>query len=91
MMKGKRVGNGDGTSKKRYPTTFEITLPSTFRQFLNLEDVALMTGQENEKMTGGTPEVRSDKNLTLLTFDIQPIDQWTNSPMVQWSNGSMIQ
>ena len=24
----------------------------------------------SEKMTGGTPEVRSDKSLTLLTFDI---------------------
>ena len=23
-----------------------------------------------KKMTGGTPEVRSDKSLTLLTFDI---------------------
>ena len=41
MMKGKRVGNGDGTSKKRYPTTFEITPPSNFRQFLNLENAAL--------------------------------------------------
>ena len=37
------------------------------------------------KMTGGTPEVRSDKSLTLLTFDIQPMDQWTNSPMDQWT------
>ena len=27
------------------------------------------------KMTGGTPEVRSDKMFTLLTFDIQPMDQ----------------
>ena len=29
----------------------------------------------NSKMTGGTPEVRSDKSLTLLTFsfDIQPM------------------
>ena len=26
-------------------------------------------------MTGGTPEVRSDKSLTLLTFG--PMDQWT--------------
>ena len=38
------------------------------------------------KMTGGTPEVRSDKSLTLLTFDIQPMDQWTNGPMDQWTN-----
>ena len=28
------------------------------------------------KMTGGTPEVRSDKSLTLLIFE--PMDQWTN-------------
>ena len=27
-------------------------------------------GSPNEKMTGGTPEVCSNKNLTLLTFDI---------------------
>ena len=38
------------------------------------------------KMTGGTPEVRSDKSLTLMTFNIQhstngPMDQWTNGPM----------
>ena len=42
-----------------------------------------------EKITGGTLEVRSDKSLTLLTFDIQPMDKWTNGPfigpMVQWS------
>ena len=30
-----------------------------------------------KKMTGGTQEVRSHKSLTLLTFDIQPMDQWT--------------
>ena len=44
------------------------------------------------KITGGTPEVRSDKSLTLLTFDffyIQTMDQWTNGPMVKWSNGPM--
>ena len=43
-------------------------------------------------MTGGTPEVRSDKSLTLVTFNIQhstkgPMDQWTNGPMDQWING----
>ena len=32
-----------------------------------------------KKMTGGTPEVRSDKSLTLLTFG--PMDQWTNGPV----------
>ena len=32
------------------------------------------------KMTGGTPEVRSDKSLNLLTFDIKPI-QWNSGPM----------
>ena len=31
-------GDGDATSKKIYPTTFEISLPSNLRQFLNLED-----------------------------------------------------
>ena len=30
------------------------------------------------KMTGGTPEVRSDKSLTLMTFGR---DQWNNGPM----------
>ena len=46
------------------------------------------------KMTGGTPEVRSDKSLTLMTFNIQystngPMDQRTNGPMDQWTNGLM--
>ena len=38
------------------------------------------------EMTGGTPEVRSDKNLTLSIFDI-----WhsTNGPMAKWTNGPM--
>ena len=41
-----------------------------------------------KKMTGGTPEVRSDKILTLMTFNIQhstngPMDQRTNGPMYQ--------
>ena len=45
----------------------------------------------NKKIIVGTPEVRSDKSLTLLTFDIQPIHQWTNGPMVQWYNGPMAQ
>ena len=45
-------------------------------------------------MTGGTPEVRSDKSLTLMTFNIQhstngPMDQQTNGPMDQWTNGLM--
>ena len=31
---------------------------------------ALVVGCAGQKMTGGTPEVRSDKNLTLLTFNI---------------------
>ena len=60
-----------------------------------------------EKMRVGTPEVHSDKDLTLLTFDIwhsanRPMDQWSNGPMVQWwhsanrpmdqrSNGPMVQ
>ena len=43
------------------------------------------------KMTGGTPEVRSDKRLTLMTFNIRysTMDQWTNGPMDQWTNGLM--
>ena len=53
-------------------------------------------------MTGGTQEVRSDKSLTLMTFNIRhstngpmdqrtngPMDQWTNGPMDQWTNGPM--
>ena len=39
------------------------------------------------KMTGGTMEVRSDESLTLLTFDIEPMDQYTNIPMDQLTNG----
>ena len=45
-------------------------------------------------MTGGTPEVRSDKILTLMTSNIRhstngPIDQRTNGPMDQWINEPM--
>ena len=53
---------------------------------IKIERLALRDFAEEEKMTGGTPEVRSDKNLTLLTFDIQPMDQWTNGAVEQWSN-----
>ena len=47
-------------------------------------------------MTAGTPEVRSDKSLTLMTLNIQhstngPMDQRTNGPMDQWTNGLMDQ
>ena len=42
-------------------------------------------------MTGGPPEVRSEKLLSLMPFDFQPIDQWTNGQMDQWSNGPMDQ
>ena len=35
------------------------------------------------KMTGGTPEVRSDKSLTLLTFG--PMDQWINGILEHWN------
>ena len=53
-------------------------------------DICLM------KMIGGTPEVRSDKSLTLLTFDIWhstngPMDQLSNGPIVQWTNEPMDQ
>ena len=51
-------------------------------------------------MTGVAPEVRSDKSLALLTFDVQfftfyilhmtfdikPMDRWTNGPMDQLTN-----
>ena len=45
----------------------------------------------NIKMTGGTPEVRSDKSLTLLTYDILhfTFNQRTNGPTDQWTNGPM--
>ena len=56
------------------------------------------------KITGGTPDVRSDKSLTLMTFNIPhsnngpmdqrnngPMDQWTNGLMDQWTNGPMDQ
>ena len=36
-----------------------------------------------ERMTRGTPEVRSDKSLTLMTFNIQ---HSTNGPMDQRTN-----
>ena len=51
-------------------------------------------------MTGGTPEVRSDKRLTLLTFNIYKVrsngpmvqlDQWTNGPLEQSTNDPMVQ
>ena len=50
----------------------------------------------DNKMIGGTPEVRSDKSLTLMTFNIRhsnngPMDQRTNGPMDQWTNGLMDQ
>ena len=67
-------------------------------QFIILVILAIL------KMTGGTPEVRSDKSLTLKTLNIQhstngpmdqrtngPMDQWTNGPMDQWNNGPMDQ
>ena len=39
-----------------------------------------------KKMTGGTPEVRSDKSLTSMTFNIR---HSSNGPMDQWTNGLM--
>ena len=41
------------------------------------------------KMTGGTLEVRSDKILSFLTFDIQPMDQWTKGSTDQWTNDQL--
>ena len=49
---------------------------------------------DDRSMTGGTPEIRSDKSFTSLTFDQWsngPMDQCTNGPMVQWFNGPMVQ
>ena len=45
-------------------------------------------------MTGGTPEVRSDKSLTLMTFNIRHstnglTDQWTNGSVDKGTNGPM--
>ena len=37
-------------------------------------------------MTGKTPEVCSDKSLT-LTFDIQPMDQWTKGSTQKKNTG----
>ena len=47
-------------------------------------------------MSGGTPEVRSHKSLTILTLDILhstngPMEQWTTGPLDQWTNGTMAQ
>ena len=39
-------------------------------QKVNAIKAILMTTMLNKKMTGGTPEVRSDKSLTLLTLNI---------------------
>ena len=56
-------------------------------------DCRLLRGEKSpklpekyEKITGGTPEVRSDKSLTFVTFNIRhstygPMDQRTNGPM----------
>ena len=54
--------------------------------------VDVSSGQANlsnclSKMTGGTPEVRSDKSLTLMTFNIR---HSTNGPMDQGTNGPKI-
>ena len=48
------------------------------------ERVTTFLMKANEKITEGTPEVHSDKSLTLLTFGA--MDQWTNGPMEQWTN-----
>lgn len=75
MMKGKRVGNGDGTSKKRNPTTFEITLPSTLRQFLNLEDAAMMlTEQENETRVAKKGKL-CNGNFIVLIIEVHLLSQ----------------
>ena len=52
------------------------------------------------KMTGGAPEVGSDKSLTLLNFGLRHLifdilhltfNQWTNGPMGRWTDGPMDQ
>ena len=71
-----------------------------FRHDMNLVKLMKVVTLVNfkSKMTGGAPEVRSDKSLTLLTFDIRhqtkAMDQWTNGPMTngpmdQWANWPM--
>ena len=45
--------------------------------------------ESGKKITGGTLEVRSDKSLTLLTFDIRTFEHlniWTDSYLVQIKN-----
>ena len=49
----------------------------------------MITKEDQNKMTRGAPEVRSDKSLTLWTNG--PMDQWTNGPIDQWTNGPMDQ
>ena len=42
----------------------------------------------DKKMTGGTPEVRPDKSLTLLTFDIwilEHLNIWTLEHLITWT------
>ena len=44
--------------------------------------------QETKKITELTPEVRSDKSLTLLDQWTNGLrDGWTNGPIDQWTNG----
>ena len=69
------------------------------RKLRHLVDTLLLFESNHlllRKMTGGAPEIRSDKSLLLLTFGILYLtfdfwnltfNQWTNGPMDQWTNG----
>ena len=51
-------------------STSENSLCALFVCLLHLFVCPTGITTNKQKMTGGTPEVRSDKSLTLLTFDI---------------------
>ena len=81
---------GDTQMKLRKQKTSRIDILTNFDVFiLKIRYILVLTiaclKQKHfsmvpvKKMTGETPEVRSDKSLTLLTFG--PMDQWTNGPM----------
>ena len=85
----------EGPATPGFPLLWPPCLPS--HQTWSVRNIELLN---TIKMTRGTPEVRSDKSLTLLTFDIWfltidiwhlTFNQWTNGPIVQWTNGPMDQ
>ena len=77
--------------KENCPVTVDETVNGYFLHKMLLMQQTIVCRPAPIKMTGGTPEVRSDKRLTLMTFNIRysTMDQWTNGPMDQWTNGLM--